>query len=276
MLISMSTPAFTSELQRCYASPPPHARFRASVFSFTQPGLPTSFMRFLDLPRELRDMVYFYALRPPAAHEYIVEIPEDGKERIRQDEMPVSLSNAWDSDDWTGTEEMSRLLRVNRQVYEEAKEVLYTKFSFVIRPTTIQLHTHRLRKQLGGRAGQFVRHIGIPIVLSPSFRWRPTTNAEWNAGCPSLSALFPVLQSVEIEVLMQSFTWKGQSLAHDWIVHMILAWIQPLLSVRVALVPHPKTAWPDLICEANSRISDSGRYPDPASLLEFITKSALH
>jgi hypothetical protein len=221
-------------------------------------------------------MVYFYALRPPAAHEYIVKMPEDGKERIRQDEVPISLSNARDSDDWTGTEEMSRLLRVNRQVHEEAKEVLYTKFRFIIRPTTIKVHPHRLRKKLGGRAGLFIRHIGIPIVLSPSFRRRPTTNVEWNAGCPSLSALFPLLQSVEIEVRTQSFPWKGQSLAHDWTVHMILAWIQPFLSVRVALVPHPRTARPDLICEANSRISDSGKYPDRASLLEFITTSVQH
>ncbi|KAL2783856.1 hypothetical protein BJX66DRAFT_110882 [Aspergillus keveii] len=153
----MSNPAFTSELQRCYASPPSHARFRASVFSFSHPGSPTSFTRFLDLPRELRDMVYFYALRPPGAHEYIVKMPEDRKERTRQDEVPISLSNAWDSDDWTGTEEMSRLLRVNRQVHGEAKEVLYTKFRFIIRPTTIKMHPHRLRKQLGGRAGQFIR-----------------------------------------------------------------------------------------------------------------------
>jgi hypothetical protein len=152
-------------------------------------------------------------------------MPEDRKERIRDDEMPISPINAWDSGDWTGTEEMSRLLRVNRQVYEETKEVLYTKFRFIIRPTRIQRHTHRLRKHLGGRAGQSIRHNGIPIVLSPSFRWRPTTNAEWNAGCPTLLALCPVLQSVEIEVLMQSFIWKGQSFTDEWIVHMILAWI---------------------------------------------------
>jgi hypothetical protein len=272
----MSTPAFTSELQRCYANPPPHARFRASVFSFSRLGSPNSFTRFFDLPRELRDMVYFYALRPPAAHEYIVKMPEDRKERIRDDEMPISPSNAWDSDDWTGTEEMSRLLRVNRQVYEEAKEVLYTKFRFIIRPATIQLHTHRLRKQLGARAGQYVRHIGIPIVLSPSFRWRPTTNAEWNAECPSLLALFPGLQSVEIEALMQSFTWKEQSFTDEWVVHMILAWIQPFLSVRVTLVPHSKTARPDLIREANSRIADCGRCTDTGSLLEYTKKSVLH
>lgn len=91
------------------------------------PDIRDESFRLLDLPRELRDLIYDYALLGPPDRHYILapvilslnnEYYPSCKKRPRED-LPY----------W-GREQSTRLFRVNRQVSNESLEVFNTRFRF--------------------------------------------------------------------------------------------------------------------------------------------------
>jgi hypothetical protein len=73
-----------------------------------------------------------------------------------------------------GTERMTRILRVNKQVYEEAREVLYKEFSFWLGPLSdfvpgayrsIRRPVRTPDDMLNAKALSLVRHIEITLFL---------------------------------------------------------------------------------------------------------------
>jgi hypothetical protein len=81
------------------------------------PSSPPSQIRsaLLRLPLEIRQEIYFYAFLIPTG-----------------DSRPIQLEESIDNNDaeYWGTEQMTRLLRVNHQISAEAMDVLYSRFIF--------------------------------------------------------------------------------------------------------------------------------------------------
>lgn len=89
------------------------------------PAPSPSTSRFFSLPLELRIQIYYYALLHPREGTPIS--PDNIHVICRKGNR---YDYGWRSD-WWGSERMTRLLRVNAQIYYEATEVLYTRFTFL-------------------------------------------------------------------------------------------------------------------------------------------------
>jgi len=85
---------------------------------------------FFSLPLEIRQQIYLEILVSP--HPTIGD-PSYHPIPVRTRKIPeIEYKAWWKYNPWWGTEEMSRLLRVNRRIYHEASYLLYTTFKFFL------------------------------------------------------------------------------------------------------------------------------------------------
>ncbi|KAK2739225.1 hypothetical protein FQN55_009505 [Onygenales sp. PD_40] len=192
---------FFENLRHCYLHPPDHQRHpRPSVIFVAQIVKPETFHSFLQLPRELRDIIYYHALRRPTDAELRVK---PGRFRWQMqaaadDEMPiVRLSSPHVVDLWAGREEMSRLLRVNRQIHDEASEILYSAFTFTLLYADAEYFRHNLHPSCVRR----VRRLAITVSLL----WCASPSNRFDERCLSFLDMFAAMQSFEFRLLEAHF-----------------------------------------------------------------------
>ncbi|KAF2815955.1 uncharacterized protein BDZ99DRAFT_514579 [Mytilinidion resinicola] len=123
--------------------------------------------RFLELPTELRLRIYSFSFSDPdlgRRPKYI----QRSEVAILSDEFLRNRPGFW------GTEKMTRILRVNKQIHDEAMEVLYKEFSFWLGPlsdfvpTTYRSSRRPVRtpdELLSAKPLSLVRHIEITLFL---------------------------------------------------------------------------------------------------------------
>ncbi|KAF2491920.1 hypothetical protein BU16DRAFT_98141 [Lophium mytilinum] len=123
--------------------------------------------RFLELPTELRLRIYFFSFVDPdigRRPKYI----QRSEVAILSDEFLRNRPGFW------GTEKMTRILRVNKQIHDEALEVLYKEFSFWLGPLSDFVPTtYRSSRRpvytpddmLSAKPLSLVRHIEITLFL---------------------------------------------------------------------------------------------------------------
>ncbi|KAK2805235.1 hypothetical protein FQN50_006260 [Emmonsiellopsis sp. PD_5] len=189
--------SFFENLRHCYLHPPDHQRhLRPSVIFVAEIVKPETFHSFLQLPRELRDIIYYYALRRPTDAELRIKPGRCHWDPpgAAEDEMPIVSLKAPDVDLWAGREEMSRLLRVNRQIHDEASEVLYSAFTFTLQYVDIHCWRHNLSPTLVRR----VRRLAMTVV---SLHWRRGLLSDFEECCMSILDMFAAMQSFEFRVL---------------------------------------------------------------------------
>ncbi|EEQ84127.2 uncharacterized protein BDCG_00932 [Blastomyces dermatitidis ER-3] len=197
------TPSFLSRLSQCYLNPPENQRhYRPHILLVSQVTKPDSFHYFVRLPRELRDLIYFYALRPPSNRELIVKttIESISYKRIWGNEIPLVPLGYGNPDSWSGRKEMTSLMRVNRQLYREASEVLFSDFRFSIHARVLRIpgcnFVHRLQETVASK----IHKLGLKLEVF------------WNSkGVPVLDlysydslSIFSAVQSVDFH-----FTFNG-------------------------------------------------------------------
>jgi hypothetical protein len=259
------SPTFLLKLERCYQSQPLDQQYsRQSILLRSEVVIPRSFTYFFSLPRELRNKIYFHALAPPTPKELIIKPAEPNMPQIWLDEMripPGCVFESGESDDWSGREEMTRLLRVNRQVYYEVSAVLYSDFRFVISPVSINTYPTLLLQKLRRGVGQNIRRLGIPIRVSPG-------SSDVPLSVKSCSEILQVLKAlgVEFQVLICDSPWQCPSRSQyikdyddEWVVSRLIETMQVFRHLQVTFISHPKTLRPDLIQETGKRIHSKPR-----------------
>ena len=118
---------------------------------------------FLDLPREIRDEIYYYALLCP---------PQQPSQRDRSLDLVIGVG--YDSYPPTGiywgTEKATRMFRVSKQVCEESISVFYSHFRFRAHgPNQLHSFLGTLRRTLTGHARCLIRHLVIDVYMRPHF-----------------------------------------------------------------------------------------------------------
>lgn len=123
----------------------------------TQPA-PSHPFPLLQLPREIRDVIYYYALIRPGSGPYV--------DPARICYMHHSASSPHVSDSYWGTEKSTRLFRVSHQVCNEVTSVFYSTFPFHF-PQTIKIAmVHAtLRDTLPPRARNLITKVGFMILI---------------------------------------------------------------------------------------------------------------
>jgi hypothetical protein len=188
--------------------------------------------------------------------------------QIWLDEMRIPLGSVYESDDWSGREEMTRLLRVNRQVYYEASAVLYSDFRFVISPVFINIYPTLLLQKLRRGVGQNIRRLGIPVVVRAGSSNEPLSAK----SCSKIIKDLKALQGVEFQVLIcdSPWAWACPSISRyikdyddEWVISQLIGTMHIFRHLQVTFISHPKTLRPDLIEETGKRIL-SAKQPDNA------------
>ncbi|PGH12011.1 hypothetical protein AJ79_04520 [Helicocarpus griseus UAMH5409] len=203
---------FLSGLSQCYLNPPAHqGHYRPHILLVSQVVNPDSFHYFLRLPRELRDLIYFHALRPPTNDELIVKPTTDTMfcRRVWDDEMSIDLPGYGSADSWSGREEMTNLLRVNRQIYHEASRVLYSDFRFGLDFRyyyyTPARFTDNVLNHLEQGAGRRIRRLGVKMAIS----LLPNDKVYFRTKIGDPLRIFPALESVEYHFLFSEISDKN-------------------------------------------------------------------
>lgn len=107
---------------------------------------------FLALPLEIRRTIYYYALLPSPEYRQVLR----------------PLRAKWPNS-WWGTEKMSRILRVNKQLHWETEEILYSSFEFSFLDTTPYILQGFL-EVLSPRARSLMRHVSWSITMNGRIR----------------------------------------------------------------------------------------------------------
>ncbi|EEH08509.1 predicted protein [Histoplasma capsulatum G186AR] len=197
------THSFLSSLSQCYLNPPENQRhYRPHILLASQVTKPDCFHCFLRLPRELRDLVYFHVLCPPTNKELIVKTTTESVSyrRIWANEIPLAPLGYGNPDSWSGREEMTTLLRVSRQVYREASEVLFSDFRFSIHARVLQIPRCNFIQKLRETVSSKIHKLGLKLEVF------------WNSqGVPVLDlysydslSIFPAVRSVDFHFTFNS------------------------------------------------------------------------
>ena len=118
---------------------------------------------FLDLPREIRDSIYHYAL----LYEWAGPSVTPNRCYFNRHEKP--FNPLMQPAAYWGTEVSTRLFRVNRQVSHEALELFYSTYFFRI-PDSISLLRATVRDTLTPWARSLIRNISFFMNLLCSHR----------------------------------------------------------------------------------------------------------
>lgn len=107
---------------------------------------------FLALPLEIRRTIYYHALLPSPEYRQVLR----------------PLRAKWPNS-WWGTEGMSQILRVNKQLHFEAEEILYGSFEFSFLDTT-PCNIQGFLGCLSPRARDLIRHVSCSITMNGRIR----------------------------------------------------------------------------------------------------------
>ncbi|PGH34710.1 hypothetical protein GX50_02498 [[Emmonsia] crescens] len=197
------TASFLSSLTQCYLNPPENQRhYRPHIILVSQVVKPDSFHCFLHLPRELRDIIYFYALRPPTNKELIVKTTIESRfyNRIWGNEIPLAPLGYGNPDSWSGREEMGSLLRVSRQVYSEASEVMFSDFRFSIHARVLRIPGCNFINKLRETVSYKIHKLGVKLEVF----WHSNGIPVLDLYCYENLSIFPAVRSVDFH-----FTFNG-------------------------------------------------------------------
>lgn len=111
----------------------------------------------LQLPREIRDLIYYHALSGPE----IVVFPD------RSSQVATRLRSSEDLQKFCwGTENSTRLFRVNHQVFNEASQLFYSTFHFRFSYSfSVQSVNALFRDCLSVKTRNLISNICFPIVI---------------------------------------------------------------------------------------------------------------
>lgn len=119
--------------------------------------VPTTPFPFLQLPREIRDLIYYHALSGPE----IVVFPDP----LSQVDSRLRSSEDLQKFCW-GTENSTRLFRVNHQVSSEASQLFYSTFHFRFSYSfSVQSVNALFRDCLSVKTRNLISNICFPIVI---------------------------------------------------------------------------------------------------------------
>ncbi|KLJ06393.1 hypothetical protein EMPG_10222 [Blastomyces silverae] len=197
------TPSFLSRLSQCYLNPPENQRhYRPHILLVSQVTKPDSFYYFVRLPRELRDLIYGYVLHPPSNRDLIVKTTMESisYKRIWRNEIPLVPLGYGNPDSWSGREEMTSLMRVNRQFYREASEVMFSDFRFSIHARVLRIpgcnFIHKLQETVASK----IQKLGLKLEVFWTSKGAPVLDLY---SYDSIS-IFPAVRSVDFH-----FTFHG-------------------------------------------------------------------
>lgn len=193
---------------------------------------PSRFSLFFNLPLELREEIYYYALfQPPQYHK-----PGDW---VGIESAPLMYYDAT----WWGTEKMTRILRVSRQVHSEAEAVLYSRFHFCFPYYTDTKLVHTVVSSASARARSLIRRIRVHVVLRcripPDGGYADGTSKEnearWKGAFSLLVELLPGLREVAYEVAFVGLVVPDHERRH--VVDLVLRVASPLRNVEKLMLP---------------------------------------
>ena len=165
--------------------------------------IPSQPFPFLKLPREIRDLIYDYAILRSKTSHFVIPNHRD----FDRPEGPV---NPWlGSTNYWGTEISTRLFRVNHQVCHEALEIFYSTsfFDFTI-GTTVSLVNATIRDTLTPWARSLIRNIGFHIYFfcSHSDHFTLDYEEERRQGFEAALKLLPNVKRVELTLEVSGLT----------------------------------------------------------------------
>ncbi|MCJ1485554.1 hypothetical protein MMC06_005729 [Schaereria dolodes] len=173
-------------------------------------------IHFLNLPVEIRSKIYYHAFLHP---DPIRGCPPH---KIHVLEPKTAHATRWSGHPWWGTEPMTRLLRINHQIHDEAEKVLYTRFciGFPLHVTT-QI-VRKLLIPMSDQARSSIRSVGVCIALltKPFFPLGSVTlnralgsvskENVWRDAFALIVELLPRLQSVDMSIIITGGDVEGE------------------------------------------------------------------
>lgn len=158
-----------------------------------EPACPVALL--WKLPLEVREEIYYYAVsQPPEKNTPVNQIRNVGAVRLFEG--------------WWGTEPMSRILRVNRQIHDEAEAVLYSQYKFCFPNYTDTDLVHRVLDPMSVRARHLLGRIELFYIVRTHTIPRPGYPAptseriehQWKDAFSLLVELLPGLREAEIGI----------------------------------------------------------------------------
>ncbi|KAL8659799.1 MAG: hypothetical protein Q9202_006949 [Teloschistes flavicans] len=193
--------------------------------------------RLLDLPRELRDIIYEYALLFPSDRYYILSRNVVRVQTRRSFRPYDDMSQYW------GHEEFTRLFRVNCQVSTESLKLFYTTLSFRFCHVTAKAGHGRgngpraLDDLFSPKAKELVRNIWIRVEIEES-----TTDAE-----KFMTDLMTVLPNLKGAIVNIGSRWYGaygrkKMLERSWegLFDRLVKLLNPLRSIPNRRIIYPR------------------------------------
>jgi hypothetical protein len=167
---SHSIPVFKNVFSTCPSEVPPI------------PGSPTT-SALLAFPLEIRRAIYFYALLPSPEYRQVLR------------PLRAKRKNSW----W-GTEEMSKVLIINRQLHWEMEEVLYSSFEFSFMETT-PYNIQGFLDVLSPRARYLIQHVSCSITMNVRIREsiRQSYFNNWKACFEVMCKEMPGLRRIALQ-----------------------------------------------------------------------------
>lgn len=179
---SSTAPSFPME-EACFS--PVQQNFSADAKILADPrGVSSAPSAFLALPLEIRRTVYHHALFPSPEYRQVLR------------PLRARYPNSW----W-GTQEMCRLLRVNRQLHYETEEVLYRSFEFSFQETT-PYRIEGFLESIGSRARSLIQRVSCCITMNGRVRdsVRRSYIENWKACLQVLCKEMPSLRKIALQV----------------------------------------------------------------------------
>ncbi len=219
----------------------------------------------LTLPLELREIIWFLVLRLDSPYWPAPYMPSPFIASVNGPKTNSEYGHHW------GTEEMTRLLRTNRQIYHEASKVLYEQFTFSfgyschIRPFLNQI-THPSRLAIRTISLFYIFSLGhSPTDLTFEERRRRNTAAHVQTvkDFTHMAASLPGLRRVSIAI---DFVGPVvDAVEQDWLVESAVALARPFRHVEICGIRPPTegfragTQRAAIYLEAKRRVEDMER-----------------
>lgn len=199
------------------------------------PASSPSTSRFFFLPLELRVQIYYYALLHP--QEGAAISPDNVHVKCRKGNLH---DYGWRSD-WWGTERMSRLLRVNPQIYYEATEVFYTRFAFLFNCNLGEVQS--FLQPLSPRVCRLIRWLRLLVTLDMRSFDLAKGAALNSSAFALLTQALPALRSVSLHI---AFVGEHATDAlRDYMVEQALNFAWPFRGVPLlVLESDDEVRWP--------------------------------
>ena len=197
---------------------------------------------FLKLPREIRDLIYHYALLLNETSRFVFPSQRYHNWPERSWDPWEGTVNPWlpGSTNYWGTEFSTRLFRVNHQVCYEALELLYSTsfFDFTI-GTTVSLVNATIRDTLTPWARSMIRNIGFHIYFfySHTDNFTLEYEEERRQGFEAVVKLLPNVTRVELTLEVSGSTVPDYQVKE--LVARALRIVSPLGNIHRLILKRP-------------------------------------